>query len=118
MSIFKKKKLPLITFNRAKLNDDSQDILNKLHAFKHDECMKMVFDLIKIGRNIAILDCAASLNDSERLKDQGKLKAYDELQIFIETALNRKPADQKEGKKPIGTIRAFRRTANQAGSAF
>lgn len=119
MNIFKKKKLPLIMFNREQLNADSQDISDKLHGFRHDDCMKMMLNLIRIGRNIALLDCASSRSEEERIKDQGKLKAYDELQIFIETALNRKVLENKEGIKPItGTINAFRRASNSAQSAI
>lgn len=119
MGLFSKKKPQVITFNRDELQYSADQIMRKIGEMKEDPCLKMIVELVKIARNIAILDCSSSRNEEERIKDQGKLKAYDEFQIFIEHSINRASMNKREGKKPVtGTINAYRRVSNQADSSI
>jgi hypothetical protein len=122
---FKKKKeapkaFETLELNVVSLNEKMERIAARMYVFKEDECMRDVKELIRIGKNLALIAAASAANDSERVKYQAKFEAHDDLNKFIEQWLNTKPKP-KEEDKPRGTLRlanTFRRVNNQAGSAF
>lgn len=116
MNMFKRKKSEdLIVFNRDKIHEDISKITDILHIFKDDECMKNIRYLIKLGKNISVLDCASSRNDHDRVMAQAKLTVMSDLEYLLESSVNKKAVESKEGKKPVtGTFNVFRRVSNQA----
>lgn len=108
-----------IHFNKEKLQNTSGAILDRLHLYKHDDCMKDILYLINIGKNISLLECASARDEKESVMSKARLEVFSKLQGHFETAVNKKVIEAKEGKKSIpGTINIFRRTSNQAGSSI
>lgn len=108
-----------IQYSRNKLLTDLNDILNRFYVYKNDEAMKDIFQVLQIGKNMAILDAAKARDDNERRHFQAKVDVYAELDNEITQAVNRISHEKREGKGPQpGAINMFKRVSNQAGSAI
>lgn len=108
-----------IIFNRKAIQDKLAEISDTLHMYRNDEPMKIVMSLIKLGKNISILDASIANSEEARISVQAKVNAYSELQLFIETALERKVITSEEGKKTMkGAFNSIKRFSNQAGSSI
>lgn len=119
--LFSKKrfKIEQIELNREVLNKSMIQLFDTIHIFKEDECMKHIIILLKVAKDITLLDCASASSDQDRIKRQAKLEALTELSGFIDDSIRAKALEAKEGKKPVsGTVNIFRKIQNQAGAAF
>lgn len=115
----KSKQREIINFNQDRLIASMNDIGTRLPSYKEDPAMIDVRNLIYVGKNLAILNCATAKNEQERMSMQAKVEAFHEIQHFIEVSIERKVQEVKEGKKPVkGTFNAFRQTSFQAGSSI
>lgn len=115
----KNKTTELLELNQEKLVSSMNTIGERLNSYKGDDAMEDVRSLIRIGKNLAVLNCASAKNDQERIFSQAKAEVYNDLQHFIDVSIERKVQAISEGKKQVsGTLNTFRRTPNQAGSAF
>lgn len=116
---FKKKSrvvFPEVVFSKETLTKALSDLLDKLSAYKQDECMKDVREIIQIGKNAAILDSSMAIDESQRIRFQAKIEAYRELQDWIEVAVNRVATESRAGKGPMrGALRTVSR--NMTASA-
>lgn len=115
----KSKQLEIINFNQERLVSGMNEIGLRLHSYKEDQAMIEIRNLIYIGKNLAILNCATAKDEHERIFMQAKIDSFNEIQHFIDVSIERKVHEAKEGKKPVkGSFNVFRRTNFQAGSAL
>jgi len=120
MNFFKRKNksTEIIELNQEKLSNQMREIGDRLSEYKDDPALKDILNLIKVGKDLAILSCASAKDDKDRVFSQSKVESYNDIQHFIEVSINRKVVERREGKKPVsGTFNAFRRASNQANSA-
>lgn len=119
--IFGKKRYQreIINFNQERLVGSMNEIGLRLHSYKEDQSMIDIRNLIYIGKNLAVLNCATAKNEQERIGMQAKVEAFAEIHHFIEVSIERKVQEIKEGKKPVkGMFNSFRQTNFQAGSSI
>lgn len=113
----KPKNYELISFNKEKLFSDLALISDKIRAYKQDECLILINELIRVSKNVSIIDASYARDEKDMLVKQSKILVYQELQNFIEAAITKIPP-KEESKSTVRPLNAYRRTANQAGSSI
>ncbi len=109
----------IIQFNRKKLGEEMVKISDNMHQYKEDPFLPEILALLRIGRDIAILDCSDTSNVNDLIKIQAKIAVFNEIRSFIISSIDRKQQEAKEGKKAVrGSFNTFKRVNNQAEASI